>query len=97
MSQLFAQNIVERLAHFGLIFFCVMFVMGLALRNFGSHYFHKSLIFVKQLGALPYLQYPLSVPDSQMFEAGLNLILLNMHQPYCDTKSLKINCRINIY
>jgi hypothetical protein len=37
-------------------FFVLLFVKGLALGNFGSHYFHESQIFDKQLDELPYLQ-----------------------------------------
>jgi hypothetical protein len=39
----------------------MVFVKGLAFGNFGSHYFHASQIFDKQLGELPYLQYLSSV------------------------------------
>jgi hypothetical protein len=38
------QNIVERLAYFGLIFFAGI-CKGLAFGNLGSHFFHESQIF----------------------------------------------------
>ncbi len=42
------------------------FVIG----NFGSHYFHESQIFDKQLGELP-LQYPLSVVLTKVIKCGV--------------------------
>jgi hypothetical protein len=46
----------------------LVFVKALAFGNFGSQYFYESQIFGKQLGELPYLQYPSSVSGSTEVE-----------------------------
>jgi hypothetical protein len=61
MGQFLTSKYLGKASIFWPEFFLLLIVKGLAFGNFGSHYFHESQIFEKQLGELSYLQYPLSV------------------------------------
>jgi hypothetical protein len=65
MGQFLTRKYLKKAGIFWPEIFLLLFVKGQAFGNFGSNYFHASQIFDKQLGKLPYLQYPWSVVELQ--------------------------------